>query len=120
MIQFFKKRNIFILFTIYYLLFTISLMPVISFAAAGDPSESPIQSINDIIKILDNIAKWMYTIFFIVAAIFILIAAYNFLFAQGNPEKITSARKQVTYAVIAIIIALVAASFVYLIKDILS
>lgn len=73
--------------------------------------DSPVKSVNDVIKILNNVVKWTYTIFFITAVLFILIAAYKFLFAQDDPEKIKSAKNQIIYAIIAIIVALLAVSF---------
>ncbi|MBI3638207.1 hypothetical protein HY227_00490 [Candidatus Wolfebacteria bacterium] len=38
---------------------------------------------------------------------FILLSAFNFLFARGEPEKIKSARTQIMWASIAIAIALI-------------
>jgi len=42
------------------------------------------------------------------AVFFILIAAYNFLSASGDPAKVTIARQMLMYAAIGIIIAFVA------------
>ncbi len=81
--------------------------------------DSPVKRVNDVIRILYNIVRWTYDIFFITAVFFILLAAYKFLFAQEDPEKIKSAKNQVIYAVIAIIIALLAISFDVIIKDFL-
>lgn len=76
--------------------------------AAQDLAQgSPISSPEKIFDILKSILKYLYTIFFILAVIFILIAAYNFLFAQGDPEKIKSARAQILWASVAIAIALI-------------
>jgi len=73
-----------------------------------DASTCPIQSPSDIFtKILKPVVQWTYTIFFAVAVIFILIAAFSFLTAKGNPEKINSARSQIMWACVAIAIALI-------------
>ena len=53
---------------------------------------------------------WIYRIFFIVAAVFIIIAAFNYLTAQGDPEKVGKAKSMIIYAVIAIVVALLAFS----------
>ncbi len=77
---------------------------------------SPITSAQKIFDILAKIAQWAYTIFFIMAIIFILVAAFNFLTAQGDPEKIKSARTQIIWACVAIAIALIsvaAAQIIY-------
>ena len=59
-------------------------------------------------------------IFFIVAAIFIILAAFAYLTAQGDAEKIKTANKQILYAVIAIIIALLSVSFTAIISNFIS
>lgn len=105
MIKFLNKRNIILLST-FCLLLTTLFAPLISLAAC-DRSQTPVCSIDDVLKILGNIVYWMYTFFFIVAALFILIAAYSYLTAQGSPESIQKANKQILYAIIAIIIALI-------------
>lgn len=76
--------------------------------AASDLAKgSPIDSPSKIFDILARVARYTYTIFFIVAIIFIIIAAFNFLTAKGDPEKIKSARSQILWAVVAIAIALI-------------
>lgn len=98
------------------------LFPVFSpsiLAASGDPSESPVRSINDVLQILNNIVGWVYRIFFVVAALFIIFAAYSYLTAQGNPETIQKVNKQILYAVIAIIVALLSLSFDVIIANFL-
>ncbi|MEX1058985.1 MAG: hypothetical protein WEC17_00925 [Candidatus Saccharimonadales bacterium] len=47
-----------------------------------------------------------------VAVIMIIIAGVSYIFASGNPEKAASARKRIYNALIGLIIALVATSFV--------
>lgn len=77
---------------------------------------SPIKSPEQIFGVLANILRYAYTIFFIVAIIFILIAAFNFLTAKDNPEKVKSARSQILWAAVAIAIALIsvgAANIIY-------
>ncbi len=86
---------------------------------AAFAQDSPVKSVNDVIRILNKIVGWTYTIFFIAAVFFILLAAYKFLFAQDDAEKIKSAKNQIVYAVIAIIIALLSVSFDVVIKNFL-
>ena len=75
---------------------------------------------NDVIRVLNNIVSWTYIIFFIVATFFILIAAFNFLTARENPEKIKTAKDQLLYAAIAIAIALMSSGIKAIVLDILS
>jgi len=81
--------------------------------------ESPVKTSQGLIDAIAGIVKWIYTIFFIVAVMFILIAAFNYLTAGGQPEKIKSAHTQLIYAAIAIAIALLAVGATAIIKDVL-
>ncbi len=68
---------------------------------------SPISSPEKIFSILQKVVQYTYTVFFIVAVLFILIAAFNFLNAKGDPIKINSAKSQILWAIVAIVVALV-------------
>ena len=76
-------------------------------AAQNLAQGSPVSTPDKIFQILAGVTRYVYTIFFIVAVIFIIIAAFNFLTAKGDPEKINSARSQILWAVVAIAIALI-------------
>lgn len=95
----------------------ILLYPVALTAFAA--KDSPIKSVNGVIDALNRIVYWTWRIFFIAAVFFILMAAFKFLTAQAEPEKINSAKKQILFAVIAIIIALLAISFTTIIENFL-
>lgn len=87
---------------------------VLAQTSAGDAAsqlcktaaDCPIQTPDQIFTILSSIVGYVYKAFFIVAILFILIAAFSFLNAKGDPTKIESAKKQITWAVVAIVIAL--------------
>lgn len=80
---------------------------------------SSIDTPEDIVKLVGDLSGWMWRIFLIVAVIMILYSAYLFLFAGGNSETLDKAKKQLKYAVIAIIVALLAGGAVKLIQSIL-
>ncbi len=87
------------------------MMGLVANAQEGPPSmpgEGPITSLTEAKTVLENILGWVYTFFFIVAAIMILVAAFQYLTAGGNEEKVKKAKNSLIYAVIAIAIALVA------------
>ncbi len=84
-----------------------------------DPSNCRVQSVDDIYRILGKIVGYTYTIFFIVAIFFILLAAFSFLTARGDPQKIISARNQILWASVAIAIALISFSVSIIVKNIL-
>jgi hypothetical protein len=66
---------------------------------------------------LAKIVNWLITISFAVAALFIVFAAFTFITAGGDPEKINTARNQVLYALIGVAVALLAWGLVTFIKS---
>jgi len=85
-----------------------------------NPENCPIQTVDQIFNILKTIVQYAYTIFFIVAVLFILIAAFNFLTAKGDSAKVQSARDQIKWAVVAIIIALISVGAAQIINNFIS
>ena len=89
--------------------------------AAAIPSAPPTptvekESIGQLFDILLAALSWVYAIFFVIAAFFILFAAFTYLTAKGDPEKVKGARDQIIYAVIAIVVALLAFSIDRIVK----
>ncbi len=76
----------------------------------GFPEESPVKDVPGVESVVKGVVQVAYTVFFVIATLFILFAAYNYLTAQSNAEKISAAHKQLIYAGIAIAIALLAIS----------
>lgn len=69
---------------------------------------APVTTVTGVIGVLNFILRILYTIFFIVAAIFLIIAGFTYLTAAGDPEKVGKAKNQLIYAIVAIVIALLA------------
>lgn len=80
---------------------------------------TPVTSISGGVDLLLTAMKWLYTIFFIVALLFIILAAYKFVFSKGDETKVKSARQQVAWAIVAIAVALVSMLSVALVKNFL-
>lgn len=80
-------------------------LPVVSSAqnlpSAGSPQGTGVEPI---ISILNTIGNWMFGILIAVAAIYILLAAFDFLTAKGDATKVTAARKALTYALVAVVV----------------
>ena len=88
-------------------LFAITLLvalalPLIGSAIPG--SSAPVTITSNIKAVVDILADLL----FFLAAIFIVVAAYNFLMAKGDASKIEQAREQIVYALIAMAIAALA------------
>jgi len=73
----------------------------------------------DVLGVLDNLINWLFTILLIVAVIFLIIAAFNFITASGDPEKIKTARNFVLYALIGVAVAVAARGLVLLVRIII-
>lgn len=59
-------------------------------------------------KVLCPIADAMFALLIGIAIIMVMVAAYFYLTSSGNPEKVGTATKMITYSVVAVVIALVA------------
>ena len=70
--------------------------------------QGPINSPDEFISLLKKILTWIATIFWIASIIFIFWAALNYLLARGDEEKADKAKKMLQYAIIAIVIGLMA------------
>lgn len=95
------------------------------------PVNSPVQGINPIsvkggmsvtglVGVLSDIVTWIWRIFFIVAVMFVIFAAFTYLTAGGDPEKVGNAKTQIIYAAVAIIVALLAVSLSTIVQTFLS
>ncbi len=72
---------------------------------------SPVTGISQISGtngLLCTIINWLFYLMIILAIIFVFVAAFKYLTAAGDPEKVKSAGSTLLYAVIAVVIALVA------------
>jgi len=69
---------------------------------------APVRTFEDVLGVLDQFILWFQAILFIVAIIFILIAAFYFVTAGGNSDKISTAKTMIIWAAVGIGIALLA------------
>ncbi len=85
--------------------------------STGDTvNNAPIQAPNqDVMSVLNNITNWLFAILLVVAAISIIIAAFKFVTAQGDPDAVKSARQFVLYALICVLVVSLASGLVALV-----
>jgi hypothetical protein len=55
-----------------------------------------------------NVTDWIFIFIVVIVVIFVVIGAFNIITAGGSPEKVTAGRNFIVYAVIGLIIALLA------------
>jgi hypothetical protein len=77
-------------------------------AAPISAPNSGINSINAVGTSLCTITNWLFYFLILVAVIFIMLAAYKYLTAAGDAEKVKSAGHELLYAVIAIVVGILA------------
>jgi cytochrome bd-type quinol oxidase subunit 1 len=95
------------------------LLASTAYAVPTDPPKL-VTNVQQIVNILNYAVKWIYTAFFIITVIYILLAAYKFLRGGDNPKNVEDAKKSLTYAVIAIVVALLATGISVIIQTFLS
>ena len=95
------------------------LFPSVAFAQTGDSYSGP-KDVQGVIQLFKDAVTYLYEAFYIVAVGFILWAAFNYLQGGNNPEKIKAAKGQLKYAIIAIVIALVASGVTTILNSFIS
>lgn len=99
-------------------------LPFIGFAQATNPL-TPGQQTNQpftierILRILNRLTDWLLGILVAVAIIFIIMAAFNYLTAGGDSEKVGKAHNMVIYAVVALAVGGVAKGVAYLVLQLI-
>ncbi len=73
--------------------------------APGDYTPAATFNLEDF---LTGLALWVFYVVMALAIIFILIAAYYFLSAEGDPNKIAMARSRLIYALVGAAVAVLA------------
>jgi hypothetical protein len=99
-----------------FLLLALPLAPLVAFAqipSAPITAPSQIANISQLFNAVSicAIINWAFWIFIVLSVIFTLLAAFRYLFAGGDPEKVKAAGSSLLYVVVAIVIALLAKGF---------
>ncbi len=89
------------------------LLPSLAFALT-----SPAYDIQGVMGILCNILDYVFGLLMILALVFVLVAAFYYLTSSGEPEKVSTANKTLTWAAVAIVVALFARGFPFIIASV--
>jgi hypothetical protein len=95
-------------------IFAVPLLVLAQAGPAKQPSNftpPPQSSISTVQAVLDEVCgvfDWMFYFLIALSVIFVVIAAYRYLTASGNPEKVKGATNTIIYAAIAVAVALLA------------
>ena len=96
----------------------VTASPLLVFAQEMLPTGP--QSVNQLINIVCTVTRWLFTLFILLAIIFIILAAYKYLTAGGAPEKVKGASQMLIYAVVAIVIAVLARGIPFIVGTLVS
>lgn len=77
-------------------------------------------TVGGIVDIIRQVVRWIYIIFFIIAVLFIIMAAFTYLTAGGDPEKVAVAKNRLIYAAVAIAVAFLAVGFEAIVRNFLT
>jgi hypothetical protein len=87
---------------------------------AQDATQVSITSTNALFCAIDQVFDFLFYLLIALSVIMIIVAAYGYLTAQGDAEKVGKATKTLTYVAVAVAVALIAKGFPLLIGDIFS
>ena len=93
-------------------LHAVLLASPIAYAQTARPPKLDIHSTDDLVtKVFCPIINVMFVVLMAVSVIMVIWAAYIYLTSQGDEEKIKKGHKTITYAAIAVAIALLSWGF---------
>jgi len=88
-------------------------------AGVAGSVEVKIEKIEDVNSLITQVLGVLQFILFAIAGIFIVIAGYSYLTAQGDADKTANARNMIMYAIIAVGIGLLATFLSVLVQNLL-
>jgi len=83
------------------------------------PAVAPATTGAGLITLVDVVTNWIFAIFVVLTIIFVLLAAFQFVTAGGDAEKVGEARQKLIWASVGIIVALASKGLVPIIRSIL-
>ena len=89
-------------------------LPVLAFAQVQQPPVTAPGNINNINQITGQagilcvVINWIFWILILLVIVFVLVAAFKYLTAGGDPEKVKAAGSTLLYAAVAVVVAVLA------------
>jgi len=84
------------------------LVPVCDPSGTNDDPCIPDCNMDQLLFMGENIVNFLINAAFIITVLFLLVGAFKLIISQGAPEAISSAKKNMTSAVLGLVIVLVA------------
>jgi hypothetical protein len=89
-------------------------------ALAVTTPEGPPEVDVDVVNVMNRVVNWVFAFFLVMAVLFIIIAAFQFLTAGGDSSKVGAARDKLLYAAVGIMVAMLSRAIIPMIKTILN
>ena len=83
-------------------------LPASAQLVAPDAPQTNITSINGVFQLVNDIFNILFWMLIVLAGIFIIWAAFSYLTAGGDPEKVKQANRRVIYAAVAVVVGVLA------------
>ena len=99
---------------------TASLAPLSALAVNLQTAPKGIRSFEGFLGVFDLLITWIFTILLVLAVIFIILAAFQYLTAGGEEEKIKKAHQKIIYAIVAIAVAFLAQGVSFVVAQLLN
>jgi len=91
-------------------------------AAKGDATEGSISNplnADSFSELIQGIINWVIIIGQSIAVIMIIWSGFLFMTSEGDPEKISKAKKSLTWALVGLLVLLIGDGFIGIVKDLL-
>lgn len=76
-------------------------------------------NLQELLNTLDNVINLVFTALIVISIIFIILAAFQFVTAGGDPNGVIMARQKLIWAAVGIIVALLSKSVPVVLKAVL-
>ena len=97
-------KTLSIILTSFVFLFAVSIV----FAAAPNPLDSNIDSMSDVVILINQIAGWFQAIVLVIAIIMIMYSGFLWMTAGGDDVKLGTAKKTLIYGLVGIAVVVLA------------
>ena len=102
------------------LLLSLISLPILALAQTNvQTPPTPVTRFEDILRILNTLINWIFTILLVIAVFFIMLAAFNYLGSAGEPEKVAEAQNKLIYAAVAIGVSLIAKGVEFIVRQLI-
>ncbi len=106
------------------------LVPLFAGAQAGTTPALPgtvgvlpspnVTTVANVFTVLCQLLGWLFILFIILAVVFVIVAAFKYLTAGGDAEKVGTANHMLIYAVVAVVVAVLARAIPVIIANFFS